>query len=83
DFTRTNYAKATTQLYIAGRLMDTVTEDINPFTEAESSGANYGTGTKFILGGENVPNMQIANLRIYDARLLSAEQIKNIYNAKQ
>ncbi|MDE6694120.1 MAG: carboxypeptidase regulatory-like domain-containing protein, partial [Muribaculaceae bacterium] len=54
DFNRTNYAKATTQLYIDGRLMDTVTEDIIPFTEAESSGANYGTGTKFILGGENV-----------------------------
>ncbi len=83
DFNRTNYAQATTQLYIDGRLMDTVTEDINPFSEAESSGANYGTGTKFILGGENVPNMQLANLRIYDARLLSAEQIKKIFDAKQ
>lgn len=83
DFNKTSYANATTLLYVDGRLMDTVTEGINPFSEAESVNAHYGTGTKFILGGKNVPNMQIANLRVYDARLLSASEIKEIYDAKQ
>ncbi len=83
DFNKTSYGNATTLLYIDGRLMDTITESINPFSEGEPSNAHYGTGTKFILGGKNVPNMQIANLRVYDARLLSAQEIKEIYNAQQ
>lgn len=63
--------------------MDTITEDINVFGEAESSGKHYGTGTKFILGGSGVPNIQIAHMRVYDARQLSADEIKTIYEAKQ
>lgn len=83
DYNKLNYSASTTSLYIDGRLMDTVTEDINVFGEAESSGKHYGTGTKFILGGSGVPNMQIAYMRVYDARQLSADEIKAIYEAKQ
>lgn len=43
----------------------------------------YGAGTKFILGGEGTPSMQIANFRVYDAKQLSADDIKTIYEAKQ
>lgn len=83
DYNKINYAAATTSLYIDGRLMDTVTEDINPFSEAEDSNKHYGTGTKFILGGSGVPSMQIALMRVYDARQLSADEIKTVYEAKQ
>lgn len=83
DYNNINYATATTSLYIDGRLMDTITEGINPFSEAESSGRHYGTGTKFILGGNRVPNMQIAHLRVYDYRQLNADEIKKIYDSKQ
>ena len=83
DYNKINYAAATTSLYIDGRLMDTVTENINPFSEGESSNKHYGTGTKFILGGSGVPSMQLAHMRVYDARQLSADEIKTIYEAKQ
>lgn len=81
DYNTTNYSKATTSLYIDGRLMDTVTEEINVFGEAEHP--HYGTGTKFIMGGDGVPSMQIANLRIYDTKQLSANDIMKIYEARQ
>lgn len=84
DYNKIKYATATSYLYIDGKLMDTITEDINPFSEGESSNAHYGTGSKFILGGEKTPNnMQIANLRVYDSRQLSASEINEIYNAQQ
>lgn len=83
DYNKLNYGAATTSLYIDGKLMDTITENINPFSEGESSNKHYGTGTKFILGGSGVPSMQIAHMRVYDARQLSADEIKTIYEAKQ
>lgn len=83
DYNNLNYAQATTSLYIDGKLMDTITEGINPFTEGESSERHYGTGTKFILGGSNVPSMQIAHLRVYDYRQLSADEIKKFYESKK
>lgn len=83
DYNKLNYSASTTSLYIDGRLMDTITENINVFGEGESSNKHYGTGTKFILGGSGVPSMQIAHMRVYDARQLSADEIKTIYEAKQ
>ncbi len=82
DYNRSNYSAATSLLYIDGKLMDTVTEDINVFGEAESD-HNYNSGTKFLLGGDNVPNMKVANLRVYNNKTLTASEIKAIYNAKQ
>lgn len=83
DYNKLNYGQVTTSLYIDGRIMDTQTEGINPFSEGESGNAHFGTGTKFILGGAKTPSMQIANFRVYDAKQLSADDIKTIYEAKQ
>lgn len=91
DFNKTTYATITTTLYVDGQSMDVVTEEANPFSEAESSGNSYGSGIKFVMGGEiylnnptlNATNMSVDNFRVYDTRRLSAEEIKTIYNAEK
>lgn len=92
DFNKTTYATITTNLYVDGQLVDVVTEDANPFSEAETSGNSYGSGTKFIMGGSvklsnsntlNGTNMAVDNFCVYDTRHLSASEIKSIYDAKQ
>lgn len=90
DFNQTTYAKITTTLYVDGQKMDIVTEDANPFSEdGNSSQSSYGTGTKFVMGGEvkisssktlNGANMVIDNFRVYDTRILSDAEIKQIYD---
>ena len=82
DYDQRGYGLVTTSLYIDGRIMDTVTEDINPFTEQESNHRHFGVGSKFILGGENVPSMQVAHLRMYDARKLNDAEIMALYKDK-
>lgn len=83
DYNKTKYSEATSSLFIDGRLMDTVTEHINVFDEASSSDMHYGTGTKFIMGGNKVPSMQIAHLRVYDYCILTEKEIKNLYDSKK
>ncbi|MDE5539961.1 MAG: LamG domain-containing protein, partial [Bacilli bacterium] len=83
DFNNLNSDRITVSLYVDGILMDTLTEKHIASWENNGSDQNFGTGTKFILGGDNTSNMRIANLRIYDYRKLNAEQVKNIFNAKQ
>lgn len=92
DFNKTTYAKITTTLYVDGQSVDVITEYANPFSEAESGEATYGSGTKFIMGGSiklsnsntlSGTNMSVDNLRVYDTRRLTATEIKSIYNAKQ
>lgn len=76
DYNKTNSYKTTALLYIDGKLMDTITMD--------GESREYGTGTKFILGGsEVIQNLQLANMRVYSTRQLSADEITEIYNAKQ
>lgn len=82
DYNTLTYGASTTSLYVDGKLMDTVTETINPFDEKESSHCHYGSGTKFVLGGDNVPTMQIAYLRMYSSRQLNADEMKTLYNDK-
>ena len=82
DYNTLIYGEATTSLYVDGRIMDTVTEFINPFDEQESNNCHYGSGTKFVLGGENVPTMQIACLRMYSSRQLNADEVKTLYKDK-
>lgn len=67
---------STTKLYVDGRIMDTVTES---FSEGAPDNKHFGTGTKFILGGKNVPSMQVAHLRVYDSRELNADEIMSLY----
>lgn len=92
DFNSTTYAKITTILYVDGQAVDVITEDANPFSEAESGQASYGTGLKFIMGSTvklsssvtlNGTNMAVDNFRVYDTRMLSAQEIKTIYDARQ
>ncbi|MBM6962337.1 carboxypeptidase regulatory-like domain-containing protein [Phocaeicola plebeius] len=91
DFNNIEYATTTTSLYVDGALVDTVTEYVNPFEEGTPSQASYGTGIKFIMGGNvtierktiNGTNMSIDNFRVYNTRCLSANEIKQIYDARQ
>lgn len=91
DFNVTENSKTTTLLYVDGVFVDTVTEDVNPFEEGTPSQASYGTGIKFIMGGNvtierktvNGTNMSIDNFRVYNTRCLSANEIKQIYDARQ
>ena len=91
DFNKTTYATITTNLYVDGQPVDVVTEYANPFTEGETGDNSYGSGTKFVMGGEidlyssklNATNMSVDNFRVYDTRQLSAEEIKQIYEAEK
>ena len=91
DFNSTSYATTTTMLYVDGLSVNTVTESVNPFDEDGGSMSSYDTGTMFVMGGSlklnntnlNGSNMTIDNFRVYDTRLLSAQEIKQIYEAKQ
>lgn len=91
DFNSTSYATTTTMLYVDGLSVSTVTESVNPFDEDGGSMSSYDTGTMFVMGGSlklnntnlNGSNMTIDNFRVYDTRLLSAQEIKQIYEAKQ
>lgn len=91
DFNNIEYATTTTSLYVDGVLVDTVTADANPFEEGTPSQASYGTGIKFIMGGNvtigrktiNGTNMSIDNFRVYNTRCLTANEIQKIYDARQ
>lgn len=92
DFNKTTYATITTTLYVDGQAVDVITEYANPYSEDGYSQSSYGTGTKFVMGGSiklshnntlNATNMAIDNLRVYDTRKITAEEVKAIYKAKQ
>ncbi len=75
-----NEDNVTTRLYVDGILMDTVKEEYGASNEKYENDRHFGTGTKFIIGGSNTPNMKIANLLVYDEWQLPAEEIKKIYD---
>ena len=92
DFNKTTYATITTTLYIDGQAVDVVTEDANPFSENDSMNRTYGTGVKFVMGGSaklgsnttlNGTNMAVDNFRVYDTRMITADEVLTIYKAKQ
>jgi len=92
DFNSTAYATITSVLYVDGQAVSTITEYANPFSESEVGQASYGTGTMFVMGGSlelgsnnilNGTNMIVDNFRVYDTRLLSSQEVKEIYEAKQ
>lgn len=91
DFNKTTYATITTTLYVDGQAVDVITEYANPFTEGDTSDNSYGSGVKFVLGGEiklynsvlNATNMSVDNFRVYDSRRLTADEVKAIYNAEK
>lgn len=92
DFNKTAYATITTTLYIDGQAVDVITEYANPFSEAEVGSNSYGSGTKFVMGGSiklnnsntlNGTNMAVDNFRVYDTRMITADEVLTIYKAKQ
>ena len=91
DFHKTTYSTITTNLYVDGQAVDVITEGANIFTEGETSDNSYGSGTKFVMGGEidlynqtlNGTNISVDNFRVYDTRKLSAKEIKQIYEAEK
>ena len=92
DFEVTTYSTITHTLYVDGLRTSTLTESANHFSENGGSQSSYDTGTTFIMGGSlklsnsvtlNATNMTVDNFRVYDNRMLSAGEIKEIYTAKQ
>lgn len=88
DYGISSNKRMTTSLYVDGMLMSTVTDGGSSFSTLS------GTGTMFQLGGVghlgmlsmeelNATNMTIDNFRVYDTRRLTAQEVKEIYNAKQ
>ncbi len=80
-------SSTTATLYVDGMAMGTV-------TGSARSDDYMGTGTMFMMGGScalnmlmleklNATNMTIDNFRVYDTRRLTAQEVKEIYNAKQ
>lgn len=90
DFNKRSYATITTDLYVDGRKVYQLTESANPFEENGSSDSSYGTGTVFTMGGQlsigsktiNGTNMCVDNFRVYNTRMLSDAEIKEIYDEK-
>mgnify|MGYP000009380776 FL=1 len=92
DYPKTSDATITSKLYIDGEYVGVATEYCNPFSQGNSSQADYGYGVKFQLGGTmkrnstttlNALSMSIDNLRVYDTRVLSASEVKEIYEAEK
>lgn len=87
DYNRTSTYIITTKLYVDGNLVDVITQNADTY----GNGGVYGDGIKFIFGGSatygsksiNGTNMSIDNLRVYNTRSLSAQEVKAIYDAKQ
>lgn len=82
DYNTINADNVTTSLYVDGIYMDTQTETCWTYDENKESEKHFGTGTKFIMGGDNTPNMKIANLRVYDEWQLPESEIKNLFTNK-
>ncbi len=86
DYSKTAYSKATTKLYVDGNLVDVISEETN-------ASDTFGHGLKFVMGGSlsfasnsepvKGTNMAVDNFRVYDTRQLTAQEVKDIYNAKQ
>lgn len=85
DYNTTTAWKWNSVLYIDGKRLSTITEN---------DGSNSGETdfpNEFIIGGScnnytytlTCSNFSMDNLRIYDTRVLTAQEIKEIYNAQQ
>ncbi|MDE5795621.1 MAG: LamG domain-containing protein, partial [Muribaculaceae bacterium] len=75
----------TSILYIDGKRASTITESVT------DRGSQVSYPNSFIIGGTakyrnytlTTSNFTVDNFRIYDSRLLTAEEVKEIYNARQ
>lgn len=92
DFNNDEYAQITTKLYIDSEYVGVVKEYCNPFSQNESSNGDYGYGVRFQFGGKmkrsstitvNAISMSVDNLRIYNSRRLTDDEIGKIYEAEK
>lgn len=81
DFGEVAYVTSRTKLYIDGEYCDVVTE--------ERGESDYGKGIKFVFGGSYQPSKSdqfngisatIDNLRVYNTRCLSDDEVRQVYN---
>lgn len=85
DYNSTTYYSWTSVLYIDGKKVSTLTEKLTT-NLGESDYPN-----EFVIGGVcdnythklTCSNFSMDNLRIYDTRVLTAQEIKEIFNAQQ
>ncbi|MDE6741351.1 MAG: LamG domain-containing protein, partial [Muribaculaceae bacterium] len=82
DYNSLKSGVVTTSLYVDGHIMDTVTEELGTYDESQESTAHFGTGTKFVLGGDNASSMKVACLRMYDSRQLTEVDVMSLYTDK-
>lgn len=86
DYGISSTNRMTITLYVDGMLMGTTT-----LYDRNYDVDYMGTGIMFTIGGTcdtygtdpNATNMTIDNFRVYDTRRLTAQEVKEIYNAKQ
>ena len=83
DFGKISSSTARTKLYIDGEYCDIITD------ERPSNYEDYGQGIKFVFGGSYEPSSSylfngisatIDNLRVYNTRCLSDDEVKQVYN---
>lgn len=81
DFSEVAYVTSRTKLYIDGEYCDVVTE--------KGGEEYYGRGVKFVFGGSYEPSNSyqfngisaaVDNLRVYNTRCLSDDEVKQVYN---
>lgn len=85
DYNSTTYYSWNSVLYIDGKKASTITEKLTTNTGE----AQYPN--EFVIGGKcdnynytlTTSNFSMDNLRIYDTRVLTPQEIKEIYNAQQ
>lgn len=83
DYGLTQYGYWTSILYIDGKRCGTISE--------QCGYSEVGYPNAFVIGGKasyynyalTCPNFSMDDLRIYDSRVLSADEIKEIYKARQ
>ncbi len=85
DYNSTTYYSWNSVLYIDGKRASTITEKMS----SNAGESNYPN--EFVIGGScnnytytlTCSNFSMDNLRIYDTRVLTPQEIKEIYNAQQ
>lgn len=85
DYNSTTYYSWNSVLYIDGKKASTITEKLTTNTGEEQY------PNEFVIGGKcdnynytlTTSNFSMDNLRIYDTRVLTPQEIKEIYNAQQ
>lgn len=78
------YTDWTKTLYVDGRKVGVINEDLTTnLGESDMTKAFVIGGECEVAGRLEVPSMTIDNFRMYDTRILTPDEVKEIYNARQ